>query len=100
MFFSVYLKNNASVNIIYEDTKTMSSGTFIQLNAFGASDVYLCARDRPARVCANNRNSIMYWFIDRKDGFATKEDIEYLVEQDEINPEDNHIKSEWTTSFT
>jgi hypothetical protein len=73
----------------------MSTGTFIQLDAFGASDIYLCARNKPAKICANNRNSIMYWFIDREDGFATKEDIEYLEEQDE----NNYIKSEWTPSY-
>jgi len=58
----------------------MSTGTFVQLNAFGASDVYLCTRGVPARLCSNNRDSIMYWFIDREDGFATADDIIYIDE--------------------
>jgi len=58
----------------------MSAGTFVQMEAFGASDIYLCNRDLSARICSNNRDSIMYWFIDRKDGFAISDDIIYLGE--------------------
>lgn len=58
----------------------MSAGTFVQMGAFGASDIYLCQRDYPARICSNNRDSIMYWFIHREDGFAISDDIIYLGE--------------------
>ena len=31
-----------------------------------------------APQCANARDSIMYWFIDRDDGRATKDDVHYV----------------------
>lgn len=61
----------------------MSQGTQIQLNAFGASDIYISNRNLEAEICANNRDSIMYWFIEHEDGFATQTDINYLTDKEQ-----------------
>lgn len=61
----------------------MSQGTQIQLNAFGASDVYISNRNIEAEVCAKNRDSIMHWFIEHDDGFAKQKDIYYLTDKEQ-----------------
>lgn len=59
-------------------------GTFVQLDAFGASDVLFCSIGVPAKFTANNRDAMMYYFIERPDGFPVKEDVPFLTERPNI----------------
>ena len=56
-----------------------SRGTFVHLLAYGAPDVFLFSNSTPN--CYNVNDSMSYWFIDRHDGNAIKEDIYRDVEK-------------------
>lgn len=60
-------------------------GGLIQLMAYGAPDVYLTANTGNP-YCYNNRDSIMYWFIHRADGFPTKYDLKSVDLLDHNSP--------------
>lgn len=47
----------------------------VQLKAYGVSDIWLENRGPDPGVCANMRDSMMYWFVNRKDGFPLYEDL-------------------------
>jgi hypothetical protein len=58
-------------------------GGLIQLVAYGAPDVYLTANTGNP-YCYNNRDSIMYWFIHRADGFPTKYDLKSVYQSQNL----------------
>lgn len=52
------------------------TGGLAQLVAYGAGDIYLIAYEVGSDYrSANHRDSMMYWFVDRENGFPTEEDL-------------------------
>lgn len=52
----------------------MMQGGLVHLVSYGASDVYLFGNTGDPYTY-NHRDAMMYWFIDRNDGYACKEDM-------------------------
>lgn len=55
-------------------------GAYIQLFAYGASDNWLIARGTCDPYACNNRDSMMYWFLDRETGYAEKNDMFSVID--------------------
>lgn len=53
----------------------MTQGGLLQLAACGVSDRYILAWEQGNEECSNKRDSMMYWFVERDDGFPLKEDL-------------------------
>ena len=55
----------------------MPGGGLIQLVALGASD-YTTFHSIDIDTCRayNQRDQVLFWYVDREDGFATKEDLD------------------------
>ena len=55
----------------------------MQLVAWGAPDIYLIGNTSDP-YSYNHRDAMMHWFIDREDGFASKEDMVPIVNMSSI----------------
>jgi len=57
----------------------MTSGALIQLNAYGASDVFLFGNTK-SPYCYNDKDYMYCFFIEYIDGFPTKKDLKNVLE--------------------